>query len=111
MFSGSSEAMTTQRDNDVAGLPAAPAREWVRRNIPGPDVSGPWRGAVPQRSETASRLAETLAALHAVDPVSVGLGDFGRPGGYCQRQLRTWGRQWEGSRTRDLPDMNRLLDA
>ncbi|HEY6785880.1 MAG TPA: phosphotransferase [Trebonia sp.] len=38
----------------------------------------------------ASVLAETLAALHAVDPLTAGLGDFGRIGGYCQRQLATW---------------------
>jgi aminoglycoside phosphotransferase (APT) family kinase protein len=64
-----------------------------------------------QRSAVAAELAATLAALHAVDPVAAGLGDFGRRGGYCARQLATWGKQWERSRTRDLPEMTRLLAA
>lgn len=42
-----------------------------------------------------SELVETLAALHAVDHVAVGLEGFGRPGGYAERQLRRWTRQWE----------------
>jgi aminoglycoside phosphotransferase (APT) family kinase protein len=64
-----------------------------------------------ERSAVAGQLASTLAALHAVDPGAVGLGDFGRRGGYCARQLATWGSQWDRSRTRDLPDMIRLLAA
>ena len=36
-------------------------------------------------------LAEVLAALHRVDPVAVGLERFGRPTGYIQRQMKTWG--------------------
>lgn len=42
-------------------------------------------------------LADALAALHAVDPVAVGLGDFGRPGDYFQRQLARWTGQMEAS--------------
>jgi aminoglycoside phosphotransferase (APT) family kinase protein len=38
-------------------------------------------------------MADTLAALHAVDPAAVGLGDFGRPGSYFERQLARWGKQ------------------
>ncbi|GAA1519837.1 aminoglycoside phosphotransferase (APT) family kinase protein [Agromyces terreus] len=52
--------------------------------------------------------AETLARLHAVDAASVGLADFGRPDGYLDRQLRTWRRQLEASRSRDLPELDRL---
>jgi aminoglycoside phosphotransferase (APT) family kinase protein len=40
-------------------------------------------------------LIDVLAALHAVDPVSVGLGEFGRGDGYLDRQVRRWGMQWE----------------
>lgn len=42
-----------------------------------------------------SELVETLAALHAVDHVAVGLQHFGRPLGYAERQLRRWSVQWE----------------
>ncbi|CAJ2513815.1 Uu.00g019340.m01.CDS01 [Anthostomella pinea] len=50
-----------------------------------PSVSSPtertalWRAAV-----------TTLAALHAVDADAVGLGNFGKKGGFYARQLRTW---------------------
>lgn len=64
-----------------------------------------------ERSAIGSELATTLAALHSVDPESVGLGDYGRPSGYCARQVRTWGKQWDASRTRDLPEMTSLLTA
>jgi aminoglycoside phosphotransferase (APT) family kinase protein len=40
-------------------------------------------------------LLETLAALHRVDHVKVGLETFGRPDGYAARQLRRWSGQWE----------------
>jgi aminoglycoside phosphotransferase (APT) family kinase protein len=48
-------------------------------------------------------LIETLAALHQVDHVGVGLETFGRPTGYSARQLRRWRSQWElmGSRSLD----------
>lgn len=40
-------------------------------------------------------LADTLAALHRVDHVAVGLERFGRPDAYAARQLRRWTGQWE----------------
>ena len=42
-----------------------------------------------------SALASTLAALHHVDHVAVGLERFGRPDGYAARQLARWAGQWE----------------
>jgi aminoglycoside phosphotransferase (APT) family kinase protein len=56
----------------------------------------------------AHRLVDVLAALHAVDPEAVGLGGFGRPQGYLERQVRRWGRQLEGSKTQDRPDADEL---
>ncbi|MEJ1156134.1 phosphotransferase family protein [Microbacterium marmarense] len=49
-----------------------------------------------------------LADLHAVDPTSVGLGDFGRPDGYLQRQLSTWRRQLAASRSRGTAELDAL---
>ncbi|MEU6711601.1 phosphotransferase family protein [Nonomuraea sp. NPDC046802] len=63
-----------------------------------------------QRTRRLSeRLAEVLAAIHAVDYREVGLGDFGRPEGYLARQLDRWCQQWERSKTADLPDYDRLV--
>lgn len=55
-------------------------------------------------------LAELLAELHTLDPASVGLGDLGRPDGYLERQLRRWRRQYDGSRSRDLPALDALQE-
>jgi aminoglycoside phosphotransferase (APT) family kinase protein len=54
------------------------------------------------RHEIGMRVADTLAAIHAVDPDAVGLGDLGRKEDYAARQLRRWYGQWEKSKTREL---------
>lgn len=85
---------------------------YVMREVPGSVLRLPEdTGRLPPASRglLASELIATLADLHACDPDEVGLGDFGRRSGYCARQIRTWAGQWERSRTRDLPDMERLL--
>ena len=51
-----------------------------------------------------------LGALHAIDPDAVGLGDFGRPEGYLARQVARWRTQLDGSRSRELPTVDRLGD-
>ncbi|MDY6998153.1 MAG: phosphotransferase family protein [Actinomycetota bacterium] len=48
-------------------------------------------------------LITVLADLHAVDPDAVGLGDFGKPAGYLERQVRRWGSQWELVKREDDP--------
>ncbi|WP_166136816.1 phosphotransferase family protein [Nocardioides ochotonae] len=61
-------------------------------------------------AELGAALIDVLARLHAVDPAAVGLTGLGRPAGFLERQVRRWGRQLEGSRTRELPDATRLLE-
>ncbi|WP_167154452.1 phosphotransferase family protein [Streptomyces sp. MBT27] len=56
-------------------------------------------------------LVDTLVELHAVDPEAVGLGDFGRPDGFLDRQLRRWGKQLDASRNRDLAGIDELHAA
>ncbi|MFD7132496.1 phosphotransferase family protein [Streptomyces sp. NPDC059894] len=56
-------------------------------------------------------LVDTLVELHAVDPAEVGLGDFGRPEGFLDRQLRRWGKQLDASRNRDLAGIDELHAA
>ena len=46
------------------------------------------------RAEIGHNLADTLAALHAVDPDDVGLGDLARRDGYIERQLKRWSEQF-----------------
>jgi aminoglycoside phosphotransferase (APT) family kinase protein len=53
-------------------------------------------------------LVDVLVDIHAVDYEAVGLGDFGRPDGYCERQVRRWGEQWERSKTREIPAVDEV---
>lgn len=70
-----------------------------------------------QANGLSEALAGALAAIHTVDVKAVGLEDFGRPSGYMARQLKRWGKQWDGSQeairatgtTRDLPEYDRLV--
>jgi aminoglycoside phosphotransferase (APT) family kinase protein len=56
-----------------------------------------------QRGAIGDRVAETLVAIHGVDPDAAGLGDLGKKTDYVARQLHRWQGQWEKSKTRDLP--------
>ena len=52
-------------------------------------------------------LVDGLAELHSVDYQAAGLADFGKPEGYVERQVTGWRKRWEGSRTDDVPDIER----
>ncbi|XUM00936.1 phosphotransferase family protein [Streptomyces venezuelae ATCC 10712] len=66
----------------------------------------------PERTRAAVLgLVDTLVDLHGVDPEAVGLGDFGRPEGFLDRQLRRWGKQLAASRGRELPGIEELHAA
>jgi aminoglycoside phosphotransferase (APT) family kinase protein len=56
-----------------------------------------------QRRRIGEELIDALVALHAADVEAVGLGAFGRPQGFLERQLARGRRMWETVRTRDLP--------
>ncbi len=53
-------------------------------------------------------LVDVMARIHGVDYERVGLGDFGHPDGFVERQVRRWGEQWERSKTRELPAIDEL---
>jgi aminoglycoside phosphotransferase (APT) family kinase protein len=55
-------------------------------------------------------MAETLADLHRVDWQALGLADYGRPGNFFARQIGRWSKQWQLSKTRDLPEVDRLIE-
>jgi aminoglycoside phosphotransferase (APT) family kinase protein len=68
-----------------------------RRDIPAPWVDRPdvLRGV-------GESLIDNLAALHAVDPASVGLGELGKPDGYVTRQVHGWINRWNNALTPDV---------
>jgi len=63
-----------------------------------------------ERSAIYADLARVLAALHAVDPVAVGLESFGRPGNYYARQISRWSKQYVASQTEPIEEMDRLME-
>lgn len=63
----------------------------------------------PDRAPVFDEMNRVLAALHSVDPVAVGLADFGAPGNYIARQTARWSRQYRASETGPVPAMDRLI--
>ncbi len=63
-----------------------------------------------QRTAAAHSLIDVMVALHAVDPATVGLGELGKRDGYLDRQLRRWTTQWDNSKTRELPAIDRVVE-
>jgi aminoglycoside phosphotransferase (APT) family kinase protein len=53
---------------------------------------------------------DTLAQLHSYDPEAIGLGDYGRPGNYFERQIARWSKQYLASETETVPEMDRLME-
>ena len=96
-------------DEDVNGAPF-----YVMGFVDGVIARGVDAGrllTVEARERAGHDLPEVLARIHAVDPDAVGLGDLGRKEGYIERQLRRWYRQWESSKTRELPVVDEVHDA
>jgi aminoglycoside phosphotransferase (APT) family kinase protein len=60
-------------------------------------------------AELSELLVQTMATIHAVPIDSAGLAGFGKPDGYMARQLARWQRQWELSKTRDIPAYDELV--
>lgn len=62
-----------------------------------------------ERAGIYDAMNNTLAKLHKVDWRAVGLGDFGRPENYVARQIARWSKQYESSKTGDVPEMDHLI--
>lgn len=100
------EPLLLCEDEDVIGsifyvMRYVPGRSFWDPRMPGLDRA--------QRAAIYDSANETLARLHLVDFAALGLADYGRPGNYFARQISRWSRQYEASRTRDIPEMDRLL--
>ncbi|WP_372460230.1 phosphotransferase family protein [Nocardia coffeae] len=55
-------------------------------------------------------LPRTLARIHAADLSAIGLADLASHKPYAERQLKRWSTQWERSKTRDFPQLDRLTE-
>lgn len=75
----------------------------VFRNLVLPDLAPAERAAI------YDAMNDVLARLHKVDYAAVGLSDYGRVGGYMARQVSRWSKQYEASKTDDVPAMEKLM--
>jgi aminoglycoside phosphotransferase (APT) family kinase protein len=74
-----------------------------------------WDGTLPdyapaERTGLYDAMCDTLAALHNADYAAAGLGDYGKPGNYFERQVARWTKQYRASETETMPDVERLIE-
>jgi aminoglycoside phosphotransferase (APT) family kinase protein len=62
-----------------------------------------------ERRACYDSMCRTMAAIHRFDWHAAGLADFGRPGGYFERQIKRWSDQWQQLRSADNPYVDELI--
>lgn len=100
-------ALALCEDASVIGTPF-----FVMRYVPGRifwDPRLPEVGDPAARRELYADFIRALAALHRVDYAAAGLGDYGKVGGFVGRQVQRWSKQYEASRTGEVPAMDALM--
>lgn len=75
-----------------------------------------WEAALPEiateeRAAYFDAMNETIARLHTIDPAAIGLGDYGKPGNYFERQIARWSNQYlNDAEAGRVEAMDRLVD-
>ncbi len=74
-----------------------------------------WDASLPDVARNDRRalfeaMTDSIADLHRIDYAAIGLGDFGRPGNYFERQIDRWSKQYRGAETASIEEMDRLID-
>jgi aminoglycoside phosphotransferase (APT) family kinase protein len=69
-----------------------------------PEVAGAERRAI------YDEMTRVIAALHSVDYAAAGLGDYGKPGRYIERQVARWTQQYRASETETIDAVERLIE-
>lgn len=75
-----------------------------------------WDGSFPdvptaERRDYFWAMNDTMAQLHMIDPEEIGLGDFGRPGNYFERQIGRWSKQYlQDEKAGRDENMDRLVE-
>ncbi len=85
---------------------------YVMDNIEGRHFDDPRLPDVPlkARRPIMDEMCRVLAAIHSVDIDAVGLSDYGPPGNYFERQVGRWSKQYDASKTDDIPEMEALSE-
>jgi len=96
-------------DDSVNGAPFY-VMEFVEGPILRSQVEAEEHFDAAERAAIGERVADTLVDIHTVDVDAIGLGDLGKREDYVARQLHRWQKQWEGSKTRELPVIDDVHD-
>ncbi len=65
----------------------------------------------PERAAYFDAMNATMAQLHGIDYVAIGLEDYGKPGNYFARQIGRWSRQYvEDEAAGRIADMDALVE-
>ena len=85
---------------------------FVMEYLPGRTLFDPRLPGLPaeERAAIFDAMNAAIAAIGMVDPAKVGLADYGRPGGYVERQIGRWSKQYRASETQAIPAMDALID-
>jgi len=73
------------------------------------DASLPEAGPA-ERAPIYMEMVRVLARLHSVDYNAVGLASFGKSGGYVERQVALWTRQYRAAETDEIGALERLIE-
>ena len=63
-----------------------------------------------ERHALYANQVDIMTKLAALDPNTIGLSDFGKPGNYVARQITRWTKQYRASETDLIPEMEKLID-
>ncbi len=85
---------------------------YVMEMVEGPTI---WDGAMPgatppERTAHYEAMVDTLAALHNTDYAAAGLGEYGKPGNYFERQVGRWTKQYRAAETEHMELVERLIE-
>ncbi len=96
-------------DESVIGAPFY-LMERVAGVILRPDATGAFPALAPAAFQTTSEaLIDTLVELHGADYEAVGLGDFGRPEGYTERQVKGWTKRYVAAKTDEVKAIEMVI--
>ncbi|XP_048581845.1 acyl-CoA dehydrogenase family member 10 isoform X2 [Nematostella vectensis] len=62
-----------------------------------------------QRKEIYNAMSDVLHKIHSVDVDKAGLRDYGKTGSYVRRQVERWAKQYNASKTHEIPSMDKLI--
>jgi len=63
-----------------------------------------------ERGQVYTAMNRTIAQIHSVDIDAAGIADYGKHEDYVLRQVKTWSRQYEASKTGDIESMNKVME-